>query len=298
MSRSLLCSLVGILCACTSVPDQKQIDLLLKRTVEDAGLQFEEGLLPEASVLLHSVERIDPSYPGAAELRAKIGPDKEGYLEHGLLGMNRRDRVRVDRGWLLPLLLYPLDRALDVLDLFSFDVHAGVGALANVHATRAVQAGAGLRTKAGVGLHNPRSVGLQMESAAGVTALALGTGAMSGVTFGFPRGVTSGSGALAGFHRPSNPVYQDYRDYWAIGAQITAGLVGVDVDVHPVQLFDLLGGFFFLDFARDDVSRTRALKLSRAEHELMIQLSHIERAGVRKDQDEGEADEEVSDPNP
>lgn len=292
MSRLFLFSVLIILCACASTPDRERADVLLGRTVEDASLLLEKGLVPEASVLLHAVERIDPGYPGAAELRAKIGSDGEVYLARGPLGINRRNRVRVERGLLVPLLLYPLDRVLDVLDLVSFDVHAGIGVLANVHVTRAVQAGAGVRTKAGVGLHNPRSIGIQLETAGGATALALGAGAMSGVTFGLPRGVTSGSGALAGFQRPSHAVFQDYRDYWAIGAQVTAGLVGVDIDVHPVQIFDLLGGFLFLDFARDDVSRTRALELGRTEHELMIQLSQIERAGV------WEANREADNPSP
>jgi hypothetical protein len=262
------------------MPSQDRIDALLGSAVTAANARFAEELIPEAAILLRAVERVDPAYPGVADLREKLDARGEPWMERGWLGINRRLRVRGESGFLTRLLLWAPDRLLDLLDLVTVDVHLGLGALVDVHATRAVQVAAGLRAKGGIGLHDQRSLGLANDSGAGFAVLAMGTQTFSGSSTGVPAGVITGSESIAGMHRPSSPLYRDYRDYWALGASTTAGIAGAEIDLHPVQLFDLIGGIFFLDFAHDDLATTRRLKLDRMEHELLTSLSEIERARV------------------
>lgn len=178
-------------------------------------------------------------------------------LAHPMLGSNVADREPADRPLWARALLYVPDRLLDLGDVFSFDVHLGVGVLANLHFTRAVQVGAGLREVAGVGWHEQRSLGFQIQGDAQMLLPGFGAEAGHVGTLG-TSGVNSASESTAGIIEPTDPLYQDYRDYWAVGGQVTAVFVGVDFDLHPVQLADFFAGWFGIDFLRDDFGRSRA----------------------------------------
>jgi hypothetical protein len=271
---------IVLLGACGTTQTQQQVAIVLEATVKSAQTQLDAGNIQEAAVLGHAVQGVDAAFPGVEALMQKIGPEGDDFLNRGALGINRRMRVRVGRNALLRLVGYPVDRAFDILDLVSFDVSFGLGIFANVHATRAIQAGAGFRTKLGVGLLNPRMAGLATEAEAGVAALALGTQTFSGSKVGFPGGLLVSSDSLAGLHSPSEPLYQEYRDYYGIGAAVTAGLFGIDLGVHPVQVADALLGFLFIDFANDDLTTTRGLGFSPAERDLLRNVNDIRRSQV------------------
>ena len=230
-------------------------------------------------MVLRAVERVDENFPGVVELREKIGPEFQPH-SRGWLGINRRLGVRVNRPLLVRALFYVPDRVMDVLDLVTFDVHLGFGLFANVRATRAMQAGAGFRSTLGVGLHEQRSLGVANESEIGAHGAMLGLGTMSGVAVGVPARATSGSGSIAGVHTPYQPIYQEYRDYYAFGASATALFFGVSVELHPLQVLDFAGGFLLLDFARDDLATTRPLRLDSNDIGLLESLNEIEQSGV------------------
>ncbi len=284
--------------ACASPPSREMANAILASAVAKANARLSEGLVPEVEVLLHAVERVDPDYPGVSELRQKLGPEaQDEMMNRGLLGINRRLRVRERAGFLRRLIFYPIDRVFDVLDLITVDVHLGFGVFADVHATRAAQLAGGVRSLFGVGLHDQRSIGIKSESEVGVAALALGAQTLSGSSTGFPAGVITAAGTTAGMHSPRGPIYQDYRDYWEFGASATVGLVGAGVGLHPVQLFDAIGGIFLIDFARDDLATTRRLQLTAAEFEIIKELHRVERAGVWPGEpDESEELEETDEP--
>ena len=86
----------------------------------------------------------------------------------------------------------------------------------------------------------------------------------------------TGSGDLTGVSEPGLALYQDYRDYWGIGAGVRVGVVGANVAVHPVQLLDLLLGFVGIDIGNDDNATTSALQLTPANRRALIQLSEVE----------------------
>ena len=78
-----------------------------------------------------------------------------------------------------------------------------------------------------------------------------------------------------GAHRPSDPLYEDLRDYWALGASATAGIVGAEVDFHPLQLADFLVGILGVDFLNDDLAYTRSLELDDIESKLVAELRRV-----------------------
>ena len=130
--------------------------------------------------------------------------------------MNRKLRPSVRRPLWARLLLFLPDRVLDLLDVVTFDVHFGLGAFADVHATRAIQASAGARTTGGLGLHDHRSLGMKSQAEAGVSAILLGAQSYSGGLVG-TSGALGAAGSSVGLHEPTDPLYQSFRDYWGVG---------------------------------------------------------------------------------
>ncbi len=277
MSKSIAAALIALLtAACASVPSQEETHAMLKGALSAAKARVVQGDLAEAAILLHSIEKVASEYPGVKELAEEVGPQIADIENRSWLGINRRLRVPTDSSFLYRLILYAPDRVLDLLDLITFDVHVGLGAYANLHATRAAQLGAGLRTKIGAGLHDQRSIGLATEAELGVAALALGTQSFSGSSVGLPGGLAVGADSMAGMHWPSDDLYQTYRDYWAVGASVTAGLVGLEFDFHPMQIYDFIGGFLLVDFAHDDLATTRRLRFNAVESQLIRSLNEVE----------------------
>lgn len=177
---------------------------------------------------------------------------------HPMLGSNVANREPVERSMLAKTLLYLPDRLLDLGDIISFDVHVGIGALVNVHLTRAIQSGAGMREVLGFGWHTRRSLGFQNQGDVNFFMPFVGMEAAHVGQVG-TSGIDSASDGSIGIIGPSDPLYQEYRDYWAVGAQATVGIVGVDFDFHPVQFVDFLLGWVTIDFLNDDFARTRGI---------------------------------------
>lgn len=249
-----------VLTACSSPLSGAEVDVALHQTLAAARGHHEAGRDPEAARLLLAVTEIDPDYEGLADLDDQV-PTFVDLTYPGPLGINRRPRARTDSGIFTRIAWYLPDRVLDILDFFSFDVHIGVGVLANVHVTRAMQFGVGARTVGGVGWHDTRNLGVRTQAEAGFNLLAFGTQGVSAMQAG-TSGVDGGSWSLAGFHGPSDDIYRDDRDYWAIGAAVTGGLAGVDFDIHPVEIFDGIVGFLMFDPLHDDFATTEGLDLS------------------------------------
>jgi hypothetical protein len=153
-------------------------------------------------------------------------------------------------------------------------VHFGPGAFADGHVTRALQVGAGFRTTGGLGVHDHRSLGMKSQAEAGLTLIALGAQSYAGALMG-TTGTRSSSDSAKGLHRPSAPLYQELRDYWAIGASGTAAIFGVEVDFHPLQLADFLAGIVGVDFLNDDLAHTRSLKLDAVDNRLLADIWRV-----------------------
>ncbi len=249
---------------------------LVGRTLESARAHARAGQAAEAAVLLRGVERMSPHANGLDELWDELGAAGRAWVDRGRMGMNRRVRVPVARSTWDRVRYYPLDRLADLSDIVSFDVALGAGAALNAHVTRGFQAGFGMKGMYGVGWVQPRIAGTQQELEVGVTFINYDDTRITGRRQGSPGGVATGVTDMTGFQKSSAGLYQDYRDFWGIGASLGFVIVGASVEIHPVQIFDFLAGFFLVDVANDDSATTRGLYLTDDEKQALIQLNEIE----------------------
>lgn len=263
-----------LLSACASARKPDQIDELLGQALRAAEAHHEFELHPEAAVLVDAIAAVDPSYPGVRELDDDLDADARLGVVRNRIGMSLAIRPQLKRSTRARVMLWLPDRILDLLDVASFGVHFGIGAFADGHVTRALQIGGGVRTTGGVGLYGQRSLGLKSQSEAGLTLIAAGTHTYAGSLVG-TGGTRSATDSWTGAHRPMSPLYQELRDYWALGASGTAGIVGFDVELHPLQLADFLAGFVGVDFLNDDFARTRRLRLDPVESKLVSELRRV-----------------------
>lgn len=276
-ARILLAVGALLLGACAHDRDPERIGDLLSHSLLAAQNHHARALDAEAAALLEAVATVDPAYPGLGELRASLDPRAAVGMRRGLLGMNRKLRPEAFRPIWARVLLWLPDRALDLMDVVTFELHTGVGIFADAHATRAVQLAAGARSIDGFGLHDHRSLGMRSQ---GEVALAAGMAGAQSYASGIvgTSGVYGAADGFAGLHEPGDPLYQSFRDYWAIGASATVGMFGAEFDFHPVQLADFVAGWLGIDFLRDDFAHTRALMLDRVDRQRIAELWRIRRA--------------------
>jgi len=160
-------------------------------------------------------------------------------------------------GWGHKALLYLPNRVLDVLDVVSVSVALPsfpknwlAGFLhVNAHATRAIQVGAGnTNENINLGLGYKRQLFPWFEE-----KYELAAGPLTFCKFKISQGNDKTDFGKAGVLLPTDePFQKDLMDYWGVGAEVTFLPVGVKAEVHPVEIADLLLGFFFIDILKDD----------------------------------------------
>lgn len=276
--RAALALLATVLLSACATGRPDQIDQLLGQAFRAAEAHYEFEQDPEAALLVDAIAAVDPSYPGLRELDEDLDPDARRGVSRGWMGVSLAIRPQHERSRRARALLWLPDRILDLIDVATFGVHFGVGAFADAHVTRALQVGGGVRTTGGLGLHDGRSLGLKSQGEAGLAAIAAGSHSYAGALIG-----TSGAHSVVdngvGLHRPSSPLYQKIRDYWAIGGSATLGIIGAEAELHPLQFVDFVAGFVGIDFLNDDFSHTRRLALGSVESQLVGELHRIAASG-------------------
>jgi len=263
-----------LLSGCATEYSDRQITYCMEQSLISAKDHVQQGNMDEAYRLASAMQKVNPSFPGLAEVKTACAPEQDHEVSASLLGSNVRKRAAVKRCLPARIVLYIPDRILDVLDIFSFDLHFGGGILVNAHATRALQVGAGLQSVGGIGWHDNRSLGFEGQKEAALNILAFGPDACSMTRVG-TSGIQDVSDGIAFLHTPTKHLYQEYRDYWGVGASVTLLFIGVDVDFHPVQVLDLLGGFVGFDLCSDDFAHTRSLKSNDLDRKLLLDLAMI-----------------------
>ena len=266
---ALLSCLLLSACAFHRTPDQ--VEDLLAQAFRAAEKHQEFEMEAEAALLIDAISAVDGDYPGLHDLTGDIDPAARIGMRRSVLGMNRKFRPQVERSPHTRVLLWLPDRLLDLLDVVTVGVHFGPGAFADAHLTRAFQVAAGFRTTGGLGVHDHRSIGMKSQAEAGLTLIAVGAHSYAGGLMG-TSGTRGSADSSKGIHRPTAPLYQQLRDYWAVGASATAGILGLEVDFHPLQLADFLAGVVGIDFLNDDLAHTRGLKLDPVEKKLLADL--------------------------
>ena len=151
--------------------------------------------------------------------------------------------------------------------------------MVDVHATRAMQALIGGGGGPELGWREPRDLYAGFGTDVGCGLGPVCAEAESTSTIGTD-GAKARTFSVSGVAHPTDHAYQYYRDYWGIGANAIVGIVGVGVELHPVELADAVAGFFFVDFLNDDLGHTRGMKFNDADldaaEELLNSLSSSE----------------------
>ena len=153
--------------------------------------------------------------------------------------------------------MYPVNRVLDILDVFTVSVGGGAGLYADVHITRAFQLGGG------GGLSGfelgwwPRTLGVRQGRILAGHFGPWSTWSEDYVAVGTRAQTARGKIMESGTNRPSGAAFKGHMDYWGIGARVIAVVGCVEVELHPIELADAVTGFFFWDFQHDDIGNTR-----------------------------------------
>jgi hypothetical protein len=149
-----------------------------------------------------------------------------------------------DKKYVYPL-RYPLNRVQDVLDIISLHIGFGLGAYVNAHATRAMQVGVGTTNVTWLGIDH-RQYGLCQDEKHEFSLLPL--------TLERSERKDTEAGVCTQYDSKEDLplLYQKYRDYWGIGAEVTGAIVNVGVEVHPLEILDALVGITTIDLLGDD----------------------------------------------
>jgi len=211
-----------------------------------AGLRIARGL-----------EAFDPTLAEFSARLAAAPPEVRAQFEHERLGVNVSVRRDEDTGFWTRAAWWLPDRVLDLCDVVSFDLRLGYGLAVDVHATRAAALGLGAAAGIGLGWHDQRSLGVRVAQYNGWRLGSSG----GGFDWGFDVG--TGERRVGGARREpgaqsSDLIYQEWRDYWSLGASAHGLLLGVEVDLHPIELADFFGGLVGFDLGHDDQGSTRA----------------------------------------
>lgn len=133
-------------------------------------------------------------------------------------------------GW--AVLMYLPNRINDVFDIVRARLRLGPGAAIGARATTPFKFYVGSYSSVWAGLPGPRQEAKPIIPG--------GLESYNGVALSMAEGTFDGG---------MNPNYSPTE----IGVTAHALIVGADVDVDPVEVFDLLAGFFFIDLRGDDL---------------------------------------------
>ena len=158
------------------------------------------------------------------------------------------------------LLLYVPYRIVDTVDIVSISLGMGPTAKLEGRATRAFDLGAGVGPTIKVIKGYNRQYGLAKENGwnTAFTCISAEDYTRTG-NIGYAQEFIYQE---TGMPLPSEKIYnvdKGARDYYGIGAS-AALLIAADVEVHPVDIADLVTGFFFYDLKGDDFTLEDAKK--------------------------------------
>jgi len=262
--------LLGLCTACASSSGRQpsQVHGVVEGVSADAWQLLRNGHPIAALRAARAVDRLLPERGLEAALRRELPPETLARAERP--GAWRGAREPLARPLWERAALWLPDRLLDVCDLVSVELDVGVGLRVDLHATQYLPLAGGSAQGVGLGWHPERSLGLSLF-----------TRSEDWTTFEHTRylslnGTRSGlvaSGLIDGIPDADEPYYHDLGDRWAIGANAHLLLLGVALDVHPRQFWDLLAGFVGFDPWDDDLASTRPFEPD-AQMRLRLEALH------------------------
>ncbi len=262
--QSILAFLIlatAFLANCSSAPDLKAFNKNLSYLASEAKQMAKTGRPEEAAKIMALIYQLHPDDPIVKEILASLTPEqREAISESSLLGFNKAKRAKVEPSTLERVLWYLPDRIFDIIDMFTIEINVGYQIGAGVWATRAVQVVAYTGATIGGGFYQKKQYGYRAEASFELMIGPVGVSAVSGIRAG--TGGIDYTSRSTFLHTPGKPIYQEYRDYWAIGAKVGIFVIGLEFEVHPLEIFDFLAGIILFDPMGDDYATTRALQFS------------------------------------
>ncbi|RKY20419.1 MAG: hypothetical protein DRQ55_07735 [Planctomycetota bacterium] len=266
---TLLLGSLGL--ACSPVRKPREIHTHMRGQADAAVLRRAAGEPELQRALARGVATVDPEREGLDALAALEDAQLEQRWQAPKLGVNLALRREAPAGWGRQVLMWLPDRVMDLFDVVSFDLGLGAGLGVDAHLTRAAQLGAEAGASMGLGWHGQRSLGLRMHHSKQVAAGPWGQGFVSGFDQGTGDRRMGGASFDGAEHQPELLLYQEWRDYWAVGARGQL-LISAELDLHPVQLWDFLAGIVGFDPLNDDRAHTQVGRLSAREELGMLAL--------------------------
>lgn len=279
MTKKILLLLVGVGMlqfgvSCSSTADY----VMMNKTSQDLLAQAEDlmssGKKEEAVKLVMMVRTLHPDDPKINALLNKLSPEERAAIdEDSMLGFNKAKRAEVESTTTEKVLWYLPDRIMDAIDMISLSLDVGAQIGVGVWATRAIQGVAYVGSTVGLGYFQKRNIGAKLESSFDLAIGPVGGTALYGMRAG-----TGGMDQVATglwFHKPSEKLYQEYRDYWGIGFKFGLVYLGGEGEYHPVEIYDFLLGLATIDPLGDDFAHTRRLRFADSQKENMKKLQYL-----------------------
>ncbi len=160
--------------------------------------------------------------------------------------------AKADQWWEYAALYLP-NRVLDCIDVFTVNVGAGPMAEAQLMATRAVNGGFGVGKAYMMYWDYNRQFGFGTQSGFWWSLVCIGEEDWQ--REGATSLVRDYRESVSGIQLPRERNYRwpdGERDYWQIGGAL-GGLIVGELYIHPVEIADLVLGFFLIDIKNDDI---------------------------------------------
>lgn len=247
---------------CKSVPDYKQFRQEALEIINEAKKLQKEEKLGEACRLAMLVNDFEGENDTVKSILNSCNEQERTSVDPSeWLGFNKSKRIKITNVSIFEKVLWYIpDRVGDFFDLISVTVTTGPHWGASVWVTRAGQISAYGGGSVGLGYFQKRNIGVKAEASGEIGIGPLVPTAILGARAG-----TNGLDYIPLtkdiFHKPSDDLYQEYRDYWGVGAKVGLAIIGLEIEIHPVEFYDFVGGFLLFDVGNDDWSTTKYLRI-------------------------------------
>jgi len=283
--RTAVVLLSAMMYNCSSAPTFQEINAKSNEMYDLAMDMEKNGKQEEALRLMVILSGLYGDDPKVKDYISKASAEtKEEVMNDGMIGFNKGIRAKVTPTTMEKVLWYIPDRILDLVEVFDIWVNLGPQLGLGYKLTGALQAEAFVGGYVGVGYGQKKMLGLKTEGRSALVIGPFGPVATAGSSIG-TGGFQFGAG-MEVFHTPSKALYQDMKDYWGIGGRVGVVYLGVEAEIHPIELVDFLGGIFLFDPLNDDFATTRSLKFTSRQRDVVKSYVSIVRQFEAEDIDQ------------
>ena len=274
--------IAALLSSCSGKVNYGILNFNAQVLAKESQALIKEGKHEEGLKMLQVVKQIHKFDPFIKAIEKEIPEETlESLRIDPVLGFNRKNlRVPIEATTKEKILWYFPDRIKDFVDMVTYEGNVGPQLGLGFWATRAAQAQMFAGTTGGGGYYQKTMVGYRGETNLELVVGPIGASFVAGARAGL--GGYANTFQTIAFHKPSHPLYQEYRDYWAVGGKLGFIWVGAEVEIHPVEVVDFLAGLFCIDLLNDDLGLSRRLKYTREQKTMMREFNKMLRTAGKK----------------